>query len=155
MNKFHLTSKNAEVRGDNIFIWRTTPCDNIIVLSWRVDKDLPMTHKSLYRWVGEAVRDIYSPFGPYFPSYLIFPAEITRGENMPLTHVAKRAVDSKSGLPVPPLSPNSLELLKPGDYGFFTPDGEASRGDFNFKIQGSIYQYKTAEDCGKDFVAQV
>ncbi|KAF9461558.1 hypothetical protein BDZ94DRAFT_1310444 [Collybia nuda] len=114
-----------------------------------------MTHKSLYRWVGEAARDIYAPFGPYIPSYSIFPAEITRGENMPLTHVAKRAVDSKSGLPIPPLSLDSLEILEPGNYGLFTPNGEASTGDFRFKAKGSIYQYKIDKDYGEDFVAQV
>ncbi|KAF9455757.1 hypothetical protein BDZ94DRAFT_584620 [Collybia nuda] len=33
MNKIQLTSKNADDRGDNVFIWRTLPFDNRLVLS--------------------------------------------------------------------------------------------------------------------------
>ncbi|KAF9461580.1 hypothetical protein BDZ94DRAFT_1263408 [Collybia nuda] len=150
----HLTSEEAANKSNNIFIWRTASYNYTIVLSWRVDEDLPMTHRNMYRWVDEASEEHFSRIGFSTPTYLIFPVEIERTKNNPLAHHGRILVDLDSGLPSPPLARDSLERLDPGSYGLFTLNGEPSNHSFTFSPLYSIYTLKMSTVYAKVLVPQ-
>ena len=78
-------------------------------LGWRVDSSSPVTISTSYRWVTIAVNDTF-PKWPKAQSFALFP--IGMRPSGVLSYYMYR-----NG---PALSPESQELIAPGEYGIFT-----------------------------------
>jgi len=115
----HTLSKKSARQRRNVFIWCSNSGKQRI--GWRVDSGSPVTISTAYRWVTIIVKSRY-PQWQEAQSYALFPVEIRPSGVLTYNN-------DRNG---PALSPESQDLISPGDYGIFTRDGLISPACNNF-----------------------
>ncbi|RDB24866.1 hypothetical protein Hypma_007345 [Hypsizygus marmoreus] len=111
-------SAHAASQGKNIFIWCTKR--TYITLSWRVDENLQMTVKDMYRWLDIVI--VEDETGALAPSstrldYALFPIVVKPNEYWVLQYTINRETGTNA------LDRDSRERLCPRNFGIYRRDG--------------------------------